>query len=127
MTGLDPEARSNFFQILDEEKARGVAIILSSHILTELEARTDRVAVLSSGRCKAIGSIAELRADLGLGSQSASTPTARKCNASQCSSPPASGRNASSMVLPFWNVAMAEAGAVERAHGWRCSISRMSI
>lgn len=69
MTGLDPEARSNFFQILDEEKARGAAIILSSHILTGLEARTDRVAVLSRSRLQAIGSIAELRADLGLGSQ----------------------------------------------------------
>ena len=39
MSGLDPEARRNFFQILDEEKARGAAIVLSSHILTELEAR----------------------------------------------------------------------------------------
>lgn len=69
MTGLDPEARSNFFQIIDEEKARGAAIILSSHILTELEARTDRIAVLSGGRLKAIGLIAELRVELGLGEQ----------------------------------------------------------
>ena len=66
MSGLDPEARRNFFQILDEEKARGAAIVLSSHILTELEARTDRVAILSRGQLKAMGSIAELRAKLNL-------------------------------------------------------------
>ncbi len=66
MSGLDPEARRNFFQILDEEMARGAAIILSSHILTELEARTDRVAILSRGQLKAFGPIAQLRAELGL-------------------------------------------------------------
>ncbi len=66
MSGLDPDARRNFFQIIDEEKERGAAIILSSHILTELEARTDRVAILSQGRLKAHGTISELRRDLNL-------------------------------------------------------------
>lgn len=66
MSGLDPDARRNFFQIIDEEKARGAAIILSSHILTELEARTDRVAILSQGRLKAHGTISELRKELNL-------------------------------------------------------------
>lgn len=66
MSGLDPEARSNFFKILDEVKGRGAAIVLSSHILTELEARTDRVAILSRGLLKAMGSIEQLRADLDL-------------------------------------------------------------
>jgi len=69
MSGLDPDARANFFRILDEEKARGAAIVLSSHILTELEARTDRVAILARGKLKAFGSVSKLRADLGLGSQ----------------------------------------------------------
>ncbi len=69
MSGLDPQARRNFFQILDEEKARGTAIVLSSHILTELEARTDRVAVLSRGRLKAMGPIAQLRQELNLRAQ----------------------------------------------------------
>lgn len=69
MTGLDPEARANFFRILDEERARGAAIILSSHVLTELEARTDRVAILSRGQLKAVGSVDELRGRLKLGAQ----------------------------------------------------------
>ncbi len=66
MSGLDPEARRNFFNILNEEKERGAAIVLSSHILTELEARTDRVAILSRGRLKALGPIAQLRTELNL-------------------------------------------------------------
>ena len=66
MSGLDPEARRNFFAILNEEKKRGAAIVLSSHILTELEARTDRVAILSRGLLKALGPVAQLRADLNL-------------------------------------------------------------
>ena len=66
MSGLDPAARLNFFRILDDEKAKGTSIVLSSHILTELEARTDRVAILNRGRLKAFGPIAELRADLNL-------------------------------------------------------------
>ena len=66
MSGLDPKARQNFFAIINEEKQRGAAIVLSSHILTELEARTDRVAILSQGRLKAVGPIEHLRAELGL-------------------------------------------------------------
>ena len=66
MSGLDPEARQNFFQILDEVKSNGTAIVLSSHILTELEARTDRIAILNRGKLRAAGSIAQLRNDLNL-------------------------------------------------------------
>lgn len=66
MSGLDPHARQNFFKILNEEKDRGAAIVLSSHILTELEARTDRVAIISQGQLRAIGSISDLGARLNL-------------------------------------------------------------
>jgi len=66
MSGLDPEARQNFFRILDEEKTAGAAIVLSSHILTELEARTDRIAILNEGKLKTIGPIAQLRSELQL-------------------------------------------------------------
>lgn len=66
MSGLDPEARGNFFSILVEEMQRGAAVILFSHILTELEARTDRVAILSRGRLKALGTVGQLRSELNL-------------------------------------------------------------
>lgn len=66
MSGLDPQARQNFFRILEEEKANGTGIVLSSHILTELEARTDRIAILHTGKLRAIGPISQLRSDLKL-------------------------------------------------------------
>ena len=45
-TGLDPVSRHGFYEIVSELAGRGAAIIQSSHVLTELEARTDRVAVM---------------------------------------------------------------------------------
>ena len=65
-SGLDPAARLNFFNILEQVKAAGAAILMSSHALTELEARTDRVAILSHGRLVANGTIEKLKKDLSL-------------------------------------------------------------
>lgn len=60
-TGLDPELRRSFFMILDRLKARGATIILSSHILSELEKRCDRALIMREGRVAAVGSVEELR------------------------------------------------------------------
>jgi Cu-processing system ATP-binding protein len=60
-TGLDPASRGEFFRILRELSARGVSVIISSHILTELEAKTDLIAIMSRGRLAAFGPLAELR------------------------------------------------------------------
>lgn len=68
-SGLDPSARKNFFTIIEEEKARGAAILMSSHGLTELEARTDRVAILNKGKMVANDSIDNLKKTLALTSQ----------------------------------------------------------
>lgn len=68
-TGLDPDARQNLFQIVDQEKQKGAAILLSSHILTELEARTDRIAILNSGRLIADASLDTLVRRLALPSR----------------------------------------------------------
>ena len=43
-TGLDPVLRQEFFEIIRELTAAGTTVIISSHILTELEARTDLAA-----------------------------------------------------------------------------------
>jgi Cu-processing system ATP-binding protein len=40
----------------------GTAVLISSHALTELEARTDRIAILRDGRLVAYASLAELHA-----------------------------------------------------------------
>jgi len=68
-SGLDPAARANFFKIIKEEKARGAAVLMSSHGLTELEARTDRVAILNKGKLVANDSIECLKKKLCLTSQ----------------------------------------------------------
>ncbi|SKA32032.1 ABC transporter ATP-binding protein [Consotaella salsifontis] len=59
-SGLDPISRGDFYAILDRLAGEGTAVVLSSHSLTEVEARTDRIAILSRGRLVAEGSLAEL-------------------------------------------------------------------
>lgn len=61
-SGLDPALRRTFFDIVLERRDQGTAIVLSSHQLTEIEARTDRVAILRRGRLVAAGTLDELRA-----------------------------------------------------------------
>ncbi|WP_404421503.1 ABC transporter ATP-binding protein [Thalassospira australica] len=60
-SGLDPVSRREFYTILDELAAQGTAILLSSHALTEVEARTDRIVILSSGVMVANDTLANLR------------------------------------------------------------------
>jgi Cu-processing system ATP-binding protein len=59
--GLDPHAIHTFYDTLASLRAQGVTVVLSSHILAELQARVDRIAVLSGGRLQAIGSVRDLR------------------------------------------------------------------
>lgn len=59
-SGLDPISRREFYDIIDRVAASGTAVLLSSHSLTEVEARTDRVAILSRGRLVADGPLSEL-------------------------------------------------------------------
>jgi Cu-processing system ATP-binding protein len=65
-SGLDPVSRREFYGILDDLAREGAAILLSSHALTEVEARTDRIAILSKGRLVANDTLAELRREAGL-------------------------------------------------------------
>ncbi|MCZ0963125.1 ABC transporter ATP-binding protein [Paracoccus benzoatiresistens] len=60
-SGLDPVSRRDFYALLDGLAAGGTAILLSSHALTEVEARTDRILILSDGRLRAQGTLADLR------------------------------------------------------------------
>lgn len=48
-SGLDPLIQREFEKILDETKARGAAVLLSSHVLSEVEHLADRIAVISEG------------------------------------------------------------------------------
>jgi Cu-processing system ATP-binding protein len=60
-SGLDPISRHEFYDILRDLSDSGTAVLLSSHALTELETRTDRIAIMSKGRLVANSSLAELR------------------------------------------------------------------
>ena len=60
-SGLDPISRHAFYDIVDELAAGGSAVLLSSHALTELESRTDRVAIMSRGRLVADDTLPALR------------------------------------------------------------------
>ena len=60
-SGLDPVSRHDFYTVLDDLAREGTAILHSSHALTEVEARTDRIAILSRGRLVANDTLASLR------------------------------------------------------------------
>jgi Cu-processing system ATP-binding protein len=60
-TGLDPHAIRAFWDTLSALRDQGVTMVLSSHILAELQHRVDRLAVLVSGRVHALGSVQQLR------------------------------------------------------------------
>jgi polyether ionophore transport system ATP-binding protein len=60
-SGLDPLMEAVFRQCAEEERARGRTILLSSHILSEVEALCDRVTIIRAGRTVETGTLAELR------------------------------------------------------------------
>ncbi|MDU9005600.1 ABC transporter ATP-binding protein [Sedimentitalea todarodis] len=65
-SGLDPVSRRDFYELLDALAADGAAILLSSHALTEVEARTDRLLILSGGQMVAEGTLPQLRREAAL-------------------------------------------------------------
>ncbi|HEY6139712.1 MAG TPA: ABC transporter ATP-binding protein [Thermoanaerobaculia bacterium] len=55
--GVDPVGRREIRDILREEAKNGVAVLLNSHLLSEIELTCDRVAVLRAGKVAAQGSV----------------------------------------------------------------------
>ena len=60
-TGLDPLMEQVFRDCIREARANGQTVLLSSHILSEVEAVCDRVAMLRAGRIIEIGELETLR------------------------------------------------------------------
>jgi ABC-2 type transport system ATP-binding protein len=60
-SGLDPLMERAFQECVADARERGQTVFLSSHILAEVEALCDRVAILRAGRLVEIGSLAEMR------------------------------------------------------------------
>jgi ABC-2 type transport system ATP-binding protein len=59
-SALDPAGRRTVRRLLEELRRRGVAVLLNSHLLSEVELVCDRVAILSEGRVVAEGRPSEL-------------------------------------------------------------------
>ena len=60
-SGLDPLMEEVFRACVSDERAQGRTVLLSSHILSEVEALCDRVTIIRAGRTVETGSLAELR------------------------------------------------------------------
>jgi ABC-2 type transport system ATP-binding protein len=59
-SALDPSGRRTVRELLEELRSRGHAVLLNSHLLSEIELVCDRVAIISRGRLVAEGSPAKL-------------------------------------------------------------------
>jgi ABC-2 type transport system ATP-binding protein len=64
MNGLDPMGRQEVAQALKDLASEGVSILISSHILAELDALCSNILVLNWGRILASGSQREIRSDI---------------------------------------------------------------
>lgn len=62
-SGLDPLMEQVFQDVVRERRADGCTVLLSSHILGEVEALADRVSIIRSGRRVRSGTLADLRRD----------------------------------------------------------------
>lgn len=60
MSGLDPFGRRDVREIILEQHARGATVLLSSHILPDVEMLCDRVAIVFRGRLQRVATVAEL-------------------------------------------------------------------
>src|SRR3982074_2447363 len=60
-TGLDPEARIEVWQVVQELAKQGTTVLLTTQYLDEAEHLADRIAILHQGRIIANGTLAELK------------------------------------------------------------------
>src|SRR6266702_5204250 len=60
VSGLDPVGQRDMRELLRELKAEGTSIFLNSHLLADVEAICDRVAIINQGRILKVGALAEL-------------------------------------------------------------------
>ena len=53
-TGLDPQARRNLWELIEEVRKRGISVILTTHYMDEAEILCDRVAIMDRGKIIAL-------------------------------------------------------------------------
>ena len=65
MSGLDPVGRREVRELIAELRQKGVTVFMSTHILSDIEALCDRVAILRQGKLAATGKLDELLSQSG--------------------------------------------------------------
>jgi ABC-2 type transport system ATP-binding protein len=65
-TGLDPQARRQMWQLIEQFKRDGRSIILTTHYMDEAERLSDHVAIMDHGKVIALGTARELIASIGV-------------------------------------------------------------
>ncbi|HEY8294687.1 MAG TPA: ABC transporter ATP-binding protein [Micrococcaceae bacterium] len=66
--GLDPQSRQLVFELIEELRTDGLAIVLTTHLLDDAQKLADYVYIIDNGRSVARGTVAELIAGAGTGS-----------------------------------------------------------
>ncbi|MFD2330605.1 ABC transporter ATP-binding protein [Cohnella sp. GCM10020058] len=64
--GLDPAAVMELLEALDEERARGAGVLLTTHVLDSAERLCDRFVLVHEGSAAASGTVADIRAAAGM-------------------------------------------------------------
>src|SRR6202044_2559940 len=65
-TGLDPQARRQLWDLIEQFKDAGRTILLTTHYMDEAERLCDRVAIMDHGKVIALGTPRELIASIGV-------------------------------------------------------------
>src|ERR1022692_3418116 len=65
-TGLDPQARRQLWDLIEQFKAGGRTVLLTTHYMDEAERLCDRVAIMDHGKVIALGTPRELIASIGV-------------------------------------------------------------
>ena len=64
LTGLDPVARRQTMDLFQELADAGKSLVVSSHVLHEVQSLTDSIVLLNRGRLQAQGTVQDIRAEL---------------------------------------------------------------
>jgi ABC-2 type transport system ATP-binding protein len=66
-TGLDPQARRQLWDLIEDFKRSGRTIVLTTHYMEEAERLCDRVAIVDHGKVIGLGTPAQLIGSIGIG------------------------------------------------------------
>lgn len=103
-TGLDPQARVAVWELINELRTQGMAIVLTTHYMDEAERLSDHLLVLQTGRVRAAGSTRTVLGDVVgehvvlLAAQAPETPRAIQWLRDEQAKP--------AQVLAHWHVAL---------------------